>query len=92
MWKTPQKPSLWLRNITINLTPSISAPASRSSIRDLAALVVELTGYKGQIAWDSTKPDGQPRRMLDTRRALEAFGFRARTDFREGLRKTISWY
>jgi GDP-L-fucose synthase len=58
----------------------------------LAALVVELTGYKGQIAWDSTKPDGQPRRMLDTRRALEAFGFRARTDFREGLRKTISWY
>ena len=62
------------------------------SIRDLAALVVELTGYKGQIAWDSTKPDGQPRRMLDTRRALEAFGFRARTDFREGLRKTISWY
>jgi GDP-L-fucose synthase len=62
------------------------------SIRELTALIVELTGYRGQIVWDPTKPDGQPRRMLDTRRALEAFGFRAQTDFREGLSKTITWY
>jgi len=62
------------------------------SIRDLVALIVELTGFKGQIAWDTTKPDGQPRRMLDTTRALAEFGFRARTNFREGLAKTIDWY
>jgi len=62
------------------------------SIRDLVALIVELTGFKGQIAWDTTKPDGQPRRMLDTTRALAEFGFRVRRDFREGLSKTIDWY
>lgn len=62
------------------------------SIRDLVALIVELTGFKGRIVWDTTKPDGQPRRMLDTTRALTEFSFRARTDFRAGLTKTISWY
>ena len=62
------------------------------SIRDLVALIVELTGFKGRIGWDKTKPDGQPRRMLDTTRAFAEFGFRARTNFREGLAKTIGWY
>jgi GDP-L-fucose synthase len=62
------------------------------SIRDLVALIVELTGFKGRIVWDATRPDGQPRRMLDTTRALSEFGFRARTDFRAGLTKTIAWY
>ncbi|MBU4121226.1 MAG: GDP-L-fucose synthase [Proteobacteria bacterium] len=62
------------------------------SIRDLVALIVELTGFKGRIVWDKTKPDGQPRRMLDTTRAFVEFGFRARTNFREGLAKTIDWY
>lgn len=62
------------------------------SIRDLVKLIVELTGFKGRIAWDATQPDGQPRRMLDTTKALQEIGFRATTDFREGLRKTISWY
>lgn len=62
------------------------------SIRDLVALIVELTGFMGRIVWDTTKPDGQPRRMLDTTRALDEFGFRARTDFRAGLTKTIAWY
>jgi GDP-L-fucose synthase len=56
------------------------------------ALIVELTGFKGKITWDTTKPDGQPRRMLDTSRAFTEFGFRAKTDFREGLKKTIAWY
>jgi len=62
------------------------------SIRDLVELIVELTGFKGRIAWDATQPDGQPRRMLDTTKAFTELGFRAATDFREGLRKTISWY
>ena len=62
------------------------------SIRELVHRIVELTGLKGRIVWDRTKPDGQPRRMLDTTRALKEFGFKARTDFREGLKKTIDWY
>ncbi|HVN28536.1 MAG TPA: GDP-L-fucose synthase [Candidatus Binataceae bacterium] len=62
------------------------------SIRELAGMIVELTGFRGRIQWDSTKPDGQPRRCLDTSRAEREFGFRARTDFREGLRRTIEWY
>ena len=62
------------------------------SIRDLATLIAELTGFRGRIVWDTTKPNGQPRRCLDTSRAWERFGFRAKTDFRAGLRRTIDWY
>jgi len=62
------------------------------SIKDLAELIVELTGFKGEIVWDATKPDGQPRRMLETSKAFKEFGFKAKTDFREGLRKTVDWY
>ena len=62
------------------------------SIRDLVDLIVELTGFQGRVIWDHTKPDGQPRRMLDTERARKEFGFNARTDFREGLKRTIEWY
>ena len=62
------------------------------SIRDLVGLIVELTGFKGKVTWDETKPDGQPRRMLDTTRAYHEFGINARTDFRTGLAKTIEWY
>jgi GDP-L-fucose synthase len=62
------------------------------SIRDLVELIVELTGFRGRIVWDTTRPDGQPRRMLDTTRAFNEFAFRARTDFRAGLTKTIAWY
>lgn len=62
------------------------------SIRDLVLLIAELTQFKGKIIWDETKPDGQPRRMLDTARALKEFGFRAKTNFRDGLKKTIDWY
>jgi GDP-L-fucose synthase len=62
------------------------------SIRDLVGLIVELTGFKGKVIWDETKPDGQPRRMLDTTRAYHEFGFKAWTDFRAGLAKTIEWY
>jgi GDP-L-fucose synthase len=62
------------------------------SIRDLVSIIVELTGFRGRIVWDKTKPDGQPRRMLDTTKAFTEFGFRAATDFRAGLGKTIDWY
>ena len=62
------------------------------SIKELAELIAELTGFKGRIVWDSTKPDGQPRRMLDTTRAFQEFGFKARTNFREGLKEAIEWY
>jgi GDP-L-fucose synthase len=62
------------------------------SIRDLAELVAELTGFDGEIVWDTTKPNGQPRRRLDVSRAEEQFGFRARTPLRDGLERTIAWY
>ena len=62
------------------------------SIRDLVELIAELTGFTGRVVWDPSKPDGQPRRRLDTTRARLEFGFKARTGFRAGLRKTIEWY
>ena len=62
------------------------------SIRDLAELIAELTGFEGEIEWDATKPNGQPRRQLDVSRAREQFGFEATTPLREGLERTIAWY
>lgn len=62
------------------------------SIRDLAAKIAGITGFSGQIVWDATQPNGQPRRCLDVSRAEREFGFRARTPFDAGLRKTIEWY
>jgi hypothetical protein len=62
------------------------------SIADLASLIAELTGFRGKLVFDKSKPDGQPRRALDVSRAKKAFGFEAATDFREGLRATINWW
>lgn len=62
------------------------------SIRDLAEKIRRLTGFEGHLVWDRSKPDGQPRRSLDTTRALERFGFRASIGFDEGLKQTIDWY
>jgi GDP-L-fucose synthase len=62
------------------------------SIRDLAELIRRLTGFEGKLVWDTSKPNGQPRRALDISRAERYFGFRAKTDFEEGLRRTIEWY
>jgi GDP-L-fucose synthase len=62
------------------------------TIADLTYLIAELVGFQGEIVWDTSKPDGQPRRWLDTSRAEREFGFRAGTDLREGLAKTIDWY
>jgi GDP-L-fucose synthase len=61
-------------------------------IKELVDLVVELTGFKGEVRWDTSKPDGQPRRCVDPGRARSLFGFEARTGFREGLQRTIDWY
>jgi GDP-L-fucose synthase len=62
------------------------------SIKHLAELIGEATGYEGEIVWDTTKPNGQPRRKLDTTRAKELFGFEAKTPFREGVARTVAWY
>jgi GDP-L-fucose synthase len=62
------------------------------AIKDLAELIGRLTGFKGRIIWDRSKPDGQPRRRLDTSKAEREFGFKAKMDFKEGLKKTIDWY
>jgi len=62
------------------------------AIRDLARLIAERTGFRGEIVWDATKPNGQPRRMLDVSRAEREFGFRATTSFEAGMARTIAWY
>lgn len=62
------------------------------SIKDLTETIARLTGFNGTIRWDTSKPNGQPRRKLDTTRAREAFGFEAKTDFEDGLKRTIDWY
>ncbi len=62
------------------------------SIKDLVELIAKLTGFKGKIIWDTSKPDGQPRRCLDTSKAEKEFGFKAKTEFEEGLKRTIEWY
>ncbi len=62
------------------------------SIRELAELIAELTGFTGEITWDESMPNGQPRRSLNASRAKELFGFEARTSLREGLERTIAWY
>lgn len=62
------------------------------TIRDLVDMIVRLTGFRGEVRWDASQPDGQPRRCLDTSRARARFGFKARMNFEEGLRRTIDWY
>jgi len=62
------------------------------TIKDLVNLIVKFTGFKGKIIWDTSKPDGQPRRMLDTNKAEKEFGFKAKTSLEDGLKNTINWY
>jgi GDP-L-fucose synthase len=70
---------------------NLAAGAAEISIADLAATVARVVGFEGQIRWDTSKPNGQPRRRVDGRRARELFGFRATTAFDEGLRRTYAW-
>jgi GDP-L-fucose synthase len=62
------------------------------SIRDLVELICQLMEFEGEIVWQTDKPNGQPRRCLDTERAKQAFGFTSKVDFKEGLKNTIDWY
>ena len=62
------------------------------SIKELVDVIALETGFRGRITWDTSKPNGQPRRALDTTRAWECFGFRATTAFREGVQRTVAWY
>ena len=62
------------------------------SIKDLVMLIADLTGFRGELVWDTNKPNGQPRRSLDTSRAEQLFGFQAQTPLRVGLQRTVSWY
>ena len=62
------------------------------SIKDLVDMIVKLTGFEGRVVWDSSKPDGQPRRMLDISKAEKEFGFKAKTSFEIGLKETVNWY
>ncbi len=66
--------------------------AREITIRDLAVHIAEVVGFEGRLTYDPSKPDGQPRRCLDTRRALDSFGFRAAVPFEDGLRCTVAWY
>jgi GDP-L-fucose synthase len=63
-----------------------------TTIRELAETVADVTGFEGRIVWDSSMPNGQPRRQLDATRARELFGFEARTHLRDGLARTVDWY
>ena len=62
------------------------------SIKELAELIARLTNFEGEIFWDTTKPSGQPRRVLDISRAKEYFDFEAKMPFKDGLRRTIAWF
>jgi GDP-L-fucose synthase len=62
------------------------------SIGELAEMIAQATGFQGEIVWDTSKPNGQPRRLLDVSRAEQHFGFRARTPFAEGIERTVAWY
>jgi GDP-L-fucose synthase len=99
---TPTREFLYVRDGALGLVlaaerydgaePVNLGSAFEISIRELVELVAELTGFDGEIVFDASQPNGQPRRKLDVSRAAEAFGFRSETGFREGLRRTIDWY
>lgn len=80
----PVNPSTWLR--------AGLGSAFEISIKDLTEMIAHLTGFGGKIAWDTSTPNGKPRRKLDTSRAKAFFGFEACTSFEEGVRRTIEWY
>ncbi len=85
--------AIYLATLFFNKSEPVNiGTGSEISIMDLTKLIVKLTGFTGKIIWNKSKPDGQPKRMLDTSKALKEFGFKARTDIITGLSKTIEWY
>ena len=84
---------IWLAtNRYVDPEPVNLGTGDEISIRELAELIAELTGFAGEIVWDTSKPNGQPRRKLDVSKAENLFGFRARTSLRDGLEQTVAWY
>jgi len=83
------KPSSLQWSAIIRARPVNIGAGFEISIKELANLIVELTSFTGQVVWDGTKPDGQPRRMLDTTYAQQEFAFKATTGFREGLKRQL---
>jgi nucleoside-diphosphate-sugar epimerase len=76
-----------------NQTDPVNLGSGREiSIRDLVTIVARLTNFSGEVRWDASQPDGQPRRCLNVEKARRELGFTARTSFEEGLRKTVDWY
>ena len=75
------------KSIPVNLGSSMEI-----SIKDLVKIIAKETGFNGKITWDTSKPNGQPRRKLDVSRAEKEFGFKSTTTFEEGLKNTIKWY
>lgn len=75
-----------------DIAPVNLGSGSEISIEQLVELIARLVGFDGDIVWDTTKPDGQPRRRLDTTKAERLFGFKAMTTLEEGLKRTIDWY
>ena len=73
-------------------TPVNLGTGNEITIKNLVELIARKTGFEGEIKWDATKPDGQPRRCLDTARAKELFGWEAQMGFEEGLTRTIEWW
>ena len=73
-------------------TPINLGTGSEVTIKNLVELIAELTGFTGELRWDPTKPDGQPRRCLDTTKARELLGWQAKVDLRTGLQRTIAWF
>jgi GDP-L-fucose synthase len=85
--------AIYLATNLYNKSEPVNIGAGREiSVKELAGLIARLTGFTGKIFWDKSKPDGQPRRLLDTNKASQEFGFKARTELTTGLIKTIDWY
>ena len=85
--------AIYLATLSYNKSEPVNLGAgSEISIKEIANIIAELSGFHGQIIWDKSKPDGQPKRMLDTSKAMKEFGFIAKTDIKTGLIKTIKWY
>ena len=85
--------AIYLATLSYNKSEPVNLGAgSEISIKDLVVMIAELSGFSGEVVWDKSKPDGQPKRMLDTSKALKEFGFKAKTDIQAGLKKTIEWY
>jgi len=80
----------WIRALVLLAGPGVGWLIPRFPV--LAITIARLTGFEGKIVWDISKPNGQPRRKLDTSRAKASFGFEAQMAFEEGLRRTIEWY